>query len=81
MARRARRRGRAWKRRAAAIAMSRPAVMGDRFLPAMSRPPIMADHRACRARLAGPVAGDVLVGVRRGDQALTRRVTREAVRR
>jgi protocatechuate 3,4-dioxygenase beta subunit len=34
-----------------------------------------------RSKLGGPVADDVLVGVRRGDQALTLRVTREAVRR
>jgi hypothetical protein len=34
-----------------------------------------------RARLSGPVADDVLVGVRRGDRPLTLRVTREAVRR
>jgi hypothetical protein len=34
-----------------------------------------------RAKLSGPVADDVLVGVRRGDRALTLRVTREAVRR
>jgi len=34
-----------------------------------------------RARLSGPVADDVLVGVRRADRALTLRVTREAVRR
>jgi hypothetical protein len=34
-----------------------------------------------RARLSGPVADDVLVGVTRGDRPLTLRVTREAVRR
>jgi protocatechuate 3,4-dioxygenase beta subunit len=34
-----------------------------------------------RARLAGPLTDDALVAVRRGDQALTLRVTREAVRR
>ncbi|HEX3343286.1 MAG TPA: carboxypeptidase regulatory-like domain-containing protein, partial [Polyangiaceae bacterium] len=34
-----------------------------------------------RAKLSGPVADDVLVGVKRGDRALTLRVTREAVRR
>jgi len=34
-----------------------------------------------RAKLSGPVADDVLVGVRRGERALTLRVTREAVRR
>jgi len=34
-----------------------------------------------RAKLSGPVADDVLVGVRRGDRPLTLRVTREAVRR
>ena len=34
-----------------------------------------------RARLSGPVADDVLVGVRRGDRPVTLRVTREAVRR
>jgi protocatechuate 3,4-dioxygenase beta subunit len=34
-----------------------------------------------RARLSGPVADDVLVNLRRGDRALTLRVTREAVRR
>lgn len=34
-----------------------------------------------RAKLSGPVADDVVVGVRRGERALTLRVTREAVRR
>jgi PDZ domain/Carboxypeptidase regulatory-like domain len=34
-----------------------------------------------RARLSGPVADDVLVSLRRGNRALTLRVTREAVRR
>lgn len=34
-----------------------------------------------RARLSGPVADDVLVGVTRADRPLTLRVTREAVRR
>jgi hypothetical protein len=34
-----------------------------------------------RAKLAGAVADDVLLGVRRGENALTLRVTREAVRR
>jgi hypothetical protein len=34
-----------------------------------------------RGKLAGPVADDVLVTVRRGDEPLTLRVTREAVRR
>jgi S1-C subfamily serine protease len=36
---------------------------------------------AARARLGGPLALDVTVAVRRGDQALTFRVPREAVRR
>jgi protocatechuate 3,4-dioxygenase beta subunit len=34
-----------------------------------------------RGKLAGPVTDDAVVAVRRGDQALTLRVTREAVRR
>lgn len=34
-----------------------------------------------RARLSGPIADDVLVEVRRGERAMTLRVTREAVRR
>ena len=34
-----------------------------------------------RGKLSGPVADDVLVGVKRGDRALTLRVTREAIRR
>jgi len=38
----------------------------------------MAD---ARARLSGPVANDVVVGVRRGDRSLSLRVTREAVHR
>jgi hypothetical protein len=37
--------------------------------------------REARARLAGPVVDDAVVSVRRGDQTLTLRVTREAVRR
>jgi hypothetical protein len=34
-----------------------------------------------RARLSGPASEDVLVGIKRGERALTLRVTREAVRR
>jgi hypothetical protein len=34
-----------------------------------------------RAKLSGPVADDVVIAVRRGEHALTLRVTREAVRR
>jgi C-terminal processing protease CtpA/Prc len=37
--------------------------------------------REARAKLSGPVADDVLVGVERGGKPLTLRVTREAVRR
>ncbi|HEX8795017.1 MAG TPA: carboxypeptidase regulatory-like domain-containing protein [Polyangiaceae bacterium] len=37
--------------------------------------------KEARARLEGPVADDVLLSVRRGDQSLTLRVTREATRR
>ena len=41
----------------------------------------VASMQQARDKLAGPVADDVLVGVRRGDEELTLRVTREAVRR
>jgi hypothetical protein len=34
-----------------------------------------------RGKLAGPLTDDAVVAVRRGDQTLTLRVTREAVRR
>jgi hypothetical protein len=41
----------------------------------------VASMKEARAKLEGPVADDVLLGVRRGDQTLTLRVTRESVRR
>ena len=37
--------------------------------------------KEARAKLQGPITDDVLLGVRRGGQALTLRVTRESVRR
>jgi C-terminal processing protease CtpA/Prc len=41
----------------------------------------VASMKEARARLEGPIADDVLLGVRRGGQTLTLRVTRESVRR
>jgi len=41
----------------------------------------VASMKEARAKLEGPIADDVLLGVRRADQALTLRVTRESVRR
>ncbi len=41
----------------------------------------VASMSEARAKLQGPVADDVLLGVRRADQTLTLRVTRESVRR
>lgn len=41
----------------------------------------VSSMKEARAKLAGPIADDVVLGVRRGDQTLTLRVTREAVRR
>ena len=42
---------------------------------------VVSTMEDARAKLSGPVADDVLVGVRRGDRPVTLRVTREAVRR
>jgi protocatechuate 3,4-dioxygenase beta subunit len=58
----------------------RAGLAADDVLLAVDGTAVHSIHEA-RARLLGPLADDVVVTVRRGEQSLTLRVTREAVRR